>query len=99
VADEHTGRVTDRFGGRREGGAHRKASLWWRGSTTGKRRQQAEVGVTGKVSAVEEDVLSGMVLGVGSRRSEDGWSGLSAMAQFGRRGTAVVERRSSRMRR
>jgi hypothetical protein len=81
------------------GGAHKKASLWWRGSAAGKRRRQARIGVTGGVRAVGEDVLGGAVLGVGSRWLEDGWSGLFAVAQFGRRGTTVVERRSSRWRR
>jgi hypothetical protein len=38
----------------------------------GKRRQQAEVGVTGGVRAVREEVLGGVVLGVGSRWSEEG---------------------------
>jgi hypothetical protein len=81
------------------GGAHRKASLWWRGSEAGKRQWQAGVGVTGGVRAVGEDVLGGAVIGVGSRRLEDGWNGLSVVAQFDRRGTAVVEQRSSRGRR
>jgi hypothetical protein len=62
----------------------------------GKRRRQARVGVTGGVRAVGEDVLDGVVLGVGSRRSKDGWSRLSAVVRFGRRGMVVVERRSSR---
>jgi hypothetical protein len=65
----------------------------------GKRRWQAGVGVTGGVRAVGKDVLSGTVLGVGSRQSEERWSGLSAVAQFSWRGTAVVERRSNRGRR
>jgi hypothetical protein len=78
------------------GGAHRKASLCRRGSTIGKRLRQARVGVTGGVRAVREDELGGAVLGVGSRRSKDGWSGLSAVSRIGRRGTAVVERRSRR---
>jgi hypothetical protein len=39
------------------------------------------------------------VLRVGSRLLEEGWSGLSTVARFGRRGTAVVEQRSSRGRR
>jgi hypothetical protein len=34
--------------------------------------------------------LGGSTLGVGSRRLEEGWSGLSAVAQVGRRGTAAV---------
>jgi hypothetical protein len=54
------------------GGAHRKPSLRRRGSATGKRRRQAGVGVTGRVWAVGEDVLSGVVLGVGSRGLEEG---------------------------
>jgi hypothetical protein len=49
------------------GGAHQKASLWWRGSAAGKRRWQARVGVTGGVRAVGEEILGGAVLGVGSR--------------------------------
>jgi hypothetical protein len=43
-----------------------------------------------------EEVLGGAVLGVGSRWSEDGWSGLSVVARFSRKGTAAVEWRSSR---
>jgi hypothetical protein len=81
------------------GGAHRKASLRWRGSTVGKRRRQAGVWVTDKVRVVEEEVLGGAVLGVGSRRSEEGWSRLSVVAQVGRRGTAaVVQTRGCRCR-
>jgi hypothetical protein len=60
----------------------------------GKRCRQAGVGVTGGVRAVGEDVLDGVVLGVGSRRSKDGWSRLSAVVRFGRRGMVVVERSS-----
>jgi hypothetical protein len=47
----------------------------------GKKRQQARVGVTGGVRAVGEEVLGDAMLGVGSRRSEEGWSGLSMAAQ------------------
>jgi hypothetical protein len=83
----------------KRGGAHRKASLRWRGSTTGKRRQQARVGVTGGVRAVGEDVLGGVVLGVGSRRSEEGWSRLSAVAHVDRSGTAAVVRTRGHRRR
>jgi hypothetical protein len=43
--------------------------------------QQAEVGVTGRVRAVGEGVFGGAMLGVGSRRSERGWSGLPTVAQ------------------
>jgi hypothetical protein len=43
--------------------------------------RQAGVGVTGGVRAVGEGVLNGAMLGVGSRRSERGWRGLSAAAQ------------------
>jgi hypothetical protein len=59
-------------------------------------RRQAGVGVLGGVRAVGEDVLGGVMLGVGSRWSEDDWSRLSAVVWFDRRGTAVVERRSTR---
>jgi hypothetical protein len=59
-------------------------------------RRQAGVGVLGGVRAVGEDVLGGVMLGVGSRWSEDDWSRLSAVAWFDRRGTAVVEQRSTR---
>jgi hypothetical protein len=99
VAGEQAGRVTDRFGSRREGGAHRKASLQRRGSAVGKRRQQAGVGVTGEVRAVGEEVLGGAVLGVGSRWSEEGWRGLSTVAQVGQRGTAAVVRTRGHRRR
>jgi hypothetical protein len=78
------------------GGAHRKSSLRWRGTAAGKRRRQAWVGVTGGVRAIREDVLDGMVLGVGSRRSEEGWSRLSTVAWFGQRRTTVVEWSNSR---
>jgi hypothetical protein len=57
----------------------------------GERLWQDGVGVTGGVQPVGEDVLDGAVLGVGLRQSEEGLSGLSAVAQFGRRGTVVVE--------
>jgi hypothetical protein len=63
------------------GGAHRKASLRWRGSAVGNGRWQAGVGVPGGVQAVGEEVPGGATLGVGSRRSEEGWSGLSMAAQ------------------
>jgi hypothetical protein len=78
------------------GGGHRKASLWWRGTAARKRRRQAWVGITGGFRAIGEDVLCDTVLGVASRRSEEGWSRLSAVAWFGQRGTMVVEWRSSR---
>jgi hypothetical protein len=54
------------------GGAHRKASLWRRGSAAGYERRQAGVGVTGGVQVVGEEVLGGAVLEVGSRQSEEG---------------------------
>jgi hypothetical protein len=47
------------------------------------RRRQAGVGVTVRVRAVGEDVLGGAVLRVGSRKLEEGLSGLSAVAWFG----------------
>jgi hypothetical protein len=50
-------------------------------STAGEGRRQAGVGVTGGVRAVREEVLSATMLGVGSRWSERGRSGLSAVAQ------------------
>jgi hypothetical protein len=56
----------------KRGGAHQKASLRRRGSAAGKGRRQAGVGVSGGVRAVGEEVLDGVVLGVGSRRSEEG---------------------------
>jgi hypothetical protein len=65
----------------------------------GKRWLQAGVGFTGGVRAVGEEVLSGVVLGVGSRWSEEGWSMLSMVAQVGRRGTAVVVQTWRRRRR
>jgi hypothetical protein len=43
---------------------------------------QAGVGVTNGVRAVGEGVHGGTMLGVGSRRSERDWSGLSAVAQL-----------------
>jgi hypothetical protein len=54
------------------GGAHRKASLWRRGSAAGEGPQQAGVGVTGGVRAVGVRELGGAMLGVGSRRSKRG---------------------------
>jgi hypothetical protein len=78
------------------GGGHQKASLWWRGTAAGNRRRQAWVGVIGGVREIGEDVLCDTVLGVGSRRSEEGWSRLSVVAWFSQRGTTVVEWRSSR---
>jgi hypothetical protein len=72
------------------GGAHRKACLQQRGSVAGKGLWQARVGVTYRVRAVGEEVLSGAVLGVGSRWSKEGWSGLSAVARVSRRVTAAV---------
>jgi hypothetical protein len=71
-------------------------SRWQSRSAAGKRRRQAGGVVIGGVRAVREDVLGGAVLRVGLRRSKDGWSGLSAVARFGRSGTAVVEWSSSR---
>jgi hypothetical protein len=47
----------------------------------GNGRRQAGVGVPGGVQAVGEEVPGGATLGVGSRRSEEGWSGLSMAAQ------------------
>jgi hypothetical protein len=78
------------------GGAHQKASLRWRGPAAGKRWRQAGVGVTGGVRAVGKEVLSGTVLGVGSRLSKKGWSGLSTVTWVGRRGTTTVIRTRGR---
>jgi hypothetical protein len=64
----------------------------------GKRRRQARVGVTGVVRAVGEEVIGDAVLGVGSRRSEEGWSGLSAVARVGQRGTTAVVQTRGRQR-
>jgi hypothetical protein len=73
------------------GGSRRRSR-----SAVEKRWRQAGVGVTGGVRAVGEDVLGGTVLAVGSRRSEEGWSGLSMVARFGHQGIVAVKRRSSR---
>jgi hypothetical protein len=62
VAREQADEVTDWFSGRREGRGSPKSF-----SAAEKRRWQARVGVTGGVRAVEEEVLGGAVLGVGSR--------------------------------
>jgi hypothetical protein len=62
VAGEQADGVTDWFSGRREGRGSPKSF-----SAAEKRRWQARVGVTGGVRAVEEEVLGGAVLGVGSR--------------------------------
>jgi hypothetical protein len=43
--------------------------------------RQAGVGVTGGVRAVGDDVLGGVMLGVGSRLLERGWSRLFVVAQ------------------
>jgi hypothetical protein len=59
----------------------REACPQWRGSAAGKRGQQARVGVIGWVKAVGEEILDGATLGVGSRRSERGWSGLSTVSK------------------
>jgi hypothetical protein len=81
VAREQAGRVADWIGGRGEGGGgHRKACPRRRGSAAGEGRRQAGVGVTGGVRAVREEVLSATMLGVGSRWSERGQNGLSAVA-------------------
>jgi hypothetical protein len=56
----------------KRGGAHQKACLRRRGSAAGKGRRQAGVGVSGGVRAVGEEVLDDVVLGVGSRQSEEG---------------------------
>jgi hypothetical protein len=72
VAEEQAGGVTDRFSSRREERGSPEGFLAVEGLAAGKRRQQAEVGVTGGVRAVREEVLGGTVLGVGSRRSEEG---------------------------
>jgi hypothetical protein len=53
-------------------------STWRRLAVGGPR--QARVGVTGGVRAVGEGVLGGVMLGVVSRWSERGWSGLSVAA-------------------
>jgi hypothetical protein len=78
------------------GGAHRGRLAMAKQIGGVERRRQARVGVTVRVRAVGEDVLGGAVLRVGSRWSEEGLSGLSTVAWFGWRGTAAMERRSSR---
>jgi hypothetical protein len=93
VAGEQADGATDWFSGRREGRGSPKSF-----SVAEKRRWQARVGVTGGIRAVGEEVLGGAVLGVGSRRLEVGWSGLSAVARVGRRGTAAVVRTQGRRR-
>jgi hypothetical protein len=48
------------------------------------------VGVIGGERVVGEEVLGGTMLGVESRQSKEGWSGLSPVARVGRSGMAVV---------
>jgi hypothetical protein len=91
VPGEQAGRVADWIGGGKDGGGGTLDGLF----AVGGGHRQARAGVTGGVRAVGEGVLGGVVLGVGSRRSETGWSGLSVTAQRRQERWCLVRCRSS----